>query len=225
MRTKLIFTSQNGRMLPRIEHAWPGTIEQLGERHHFYDKVLALGELPEPGDWPPILALSEEAKIPSIWRRANPSPLEENAAALLTALAYSGREYWVTLILAFFRALDLEVKLQGRPRAAHPRERIDFVRGIEIDHAKEKLREGFRIKQRAKRKGGFTSDDQEIARALQQKDYDDTEVKALLVATTLQDAACRYYLATKGKALNIELQSVRNSYSRYKKSPWRQKVT
>ena len=220
MRTKLIFTSQDGQMLPRIEHVWPGTIEQLGNRSHYFDKVLALAELPKPGDLPLILALSRGANIPSIERRAQPSPLEENAAALLTALAYSGRENWVTLVSEFFRAHGLEVKLRGRPRM-HPKECTDAVRGIEIDHAKERLREGFRIKQRGIRKGGFASDD-EIANALRIEGYNAAEVEALLDAKTLQDAACRCY---QGKARNTGLQGVRNSYSRYKKSPWRQKVT
>lgn len=217
-QTELIFTSylEDRKMLARIEHLFPGCIERLADRSHFLESLLAQAGLPASEEWHMILALSQRENITSIWKRAHPSTLETNAAALLTALAFSSSEQWVKLIRGFFKAHGLEPGIRGR-RAVYPKDRTDFRRGIHIDDAIERLEPGFQFKSHAKLRGGFSSDDEEIATALENQGYNRVEISALLTAATVQDAACKCYFATEGKKLSITLKGIQNSYARYKR--------
>jgi hypothetical protein len=90
-KTKLVLSQYGGR-------AFVGA--QVPYQHGFFlrqvalfDKLLSLAELPAPGEFPKILALSAENGIPAVWRRARASVLENDAAALLTALACSSKKH------------------------------------------------------------------------------------------------------------------------------------
>ena len=162
-----------------------------------------------------------DANMPCIWERARPSKLEAMATALITVLAFSGREHWVSVIRTFLKNYGLEVKLRGRPRI-HPTESRDLIRGMVIDRVIERLRAGFEIQRQARLKGGYSSGNEDIRSALKLEGHSDLETKAIVQARTLQDAACRYYYYAKTKQETVILKGVRNSYSRYKASRERQ---
>jgi hypothetical protein len=212
---KLFFKSYNGENLTGVEVPFPGKFELLRQSGRFMDGLMILAGLPRDEDLPQILAIAQREQMPTIKRRAGPSPLEINATALLTALAFSSTEQWTDLILEFFKAHGLGRSVRGRPRV-YLRDGADFQRGLLIDRHAKRLEAGFQLRLQARLKGGFSSDDKEIGIALKDHGYNDIEIKALLVAKSLQDAACRLYFATEGKALNVALKGIRNSHARYK---------
>jgi hypothetical protein len=214
-KTKLIFNTYDNRELTGVELPWRGSIGIVGRQTRFYDSVEALAELPKREELPKILQASRRVGIPSIWNRARPSALESSAAALLTALAFSGRKQWVPLIRQFFKTHGLKVGLRGRPRL-HPRQLKHMVRGIEIDHMVARLQKGFETRTRLRRLGGFNSGDEEIAAKLKTQGYSQSETDVIVRGATLQDAACRLYHATTGKRENVKLDAIRNSYAKYK---------
>jgi hypothetical protein len=217
-RTELLMQEFGDRAFVGVDLPWRGLIKTVARQIHFFDQILALAELPEFEQWPNILAVSQRYSIPSMWRRVRPSLLENNAAALLTALAFSSRTQKLQLISDFFKAHGLTQDLRGRP-CLRTEETKDIVRGIQIDKAIAQLQQGFHIKLRAKKRGGFGSGNERISSKLRSLGCDETEITATLDGRTLQDAGCRLYLATTGRSdENITLKSIRNSYARYKRA-------
>jgi hypothetical protein len=214
-KTKLMIQEWNGRVVVGVDLPWREKLKIVARESRFFDQVLEMAELPDPDQWPNRLDASQRFNIPAIWSRVYPSSLEINAAALLTALAFTNRKDWPRLIIAFFKAHKLTHGLRGRPILNHWL-RTDSVRGIQIDKLITKLREGYQIKLTAKRRGGFASDDEQIAESLSDHGYNGTEIKAILKSKMLQDAGCRLYLELHKAEENVSLMAIRNSYARYK---------
>jgi hypothetical protein len=208
-------STYRGRKITGVELPWRGSIDIVVRQSRFFDSVLALAGLPKSEEWTKILQLSKQYDIPVIWERARPSVLENDVAALLTGLAFSGRSRKLTLIQQFFKFHDLKAGLRGRPRL-HPRELTDTVRGIRVDKLIAELAEGFAIKQRAKRTGGFASGHEPISAELKARGYGDQETVAILQGATPQDAALRLYFARFGKRENVTPKGIQNSYAAYK---------
>lgn len=219
-QTKLRPQQWNGRTYIGVDLPWRERVEIIAQQNRFFDQVLAMAELPEHHEWPEILAVSQRYGIQSIWNRVRPSPLESNAAALLTGLAFTNHKEWVQLVRTFFKAHNLTPSsLRGRPRL-HPRDVKDMTRGLQIGKLIEQLEEGFEVKLSAKKGGGFASDDEQVAKELKTHGYGDKEVKATLKGKTLQDAGCRLYLAVSCETdATVALHTIRNSYARYKSLP------
>jgi hypothetical protein len=215
-RQAKLFSTFDGRELLGVELPWRGSIRTVGRQTGFYDSVLALSELPKPEDLPVILRLSQQSGIASIWNRVRASRLENDAAALLTALAFSGRKQWVPLIRQFFKIHDLRVGLRGRP-PLHATQIKAMVRGIQIDDLMARLSKGFQIRTQLKLAGGFSSDEELVATELKIQGYNQAEIDAIVRGATLQDAAVCLYHATTGKRENVTLDAIRNSYARYKR--------
>jgi hypothetical protein len=214
-QAQLISQRGNGQVLVGVDLPWRGSIKVVAKQNGFFDQILALAELPASDRWPEILAVSRRSGIPSIWRRARPSLLENNAAALLTGLAFSNQRHWPRLIKSFFRDNNLTAGLRGRP-TLHPGEVKDMRRGVQIDKLKAKLQEGFQIKLKAKRGGGYASDDGQLAKDLRNRGYGYREIETILKSKTIQDAACRLYWEIDDEKENVSLKGIRNSWARYK---------
>jgi hypothetical protein len=214
---ELIFNSYDGRLIASVQFPWRNSINRIAAQHRFYDAVLSLAELPGEERLREILAASQQADTRVLWQRVGPSLLETNAAALLTALAFSSREHWPDIIAEFLEAFDLTQDLRGRPNA-DPKTATVIVRGIQIYKAMQRLKRGFEVTHQARRIARFGSDDAEIAISLKKQGYDEPEVQALLVGKTLQDAACRYIVETtdlNGK--RGALKTARNCIAQYKR--------
>jgi hypothetical protein len=219
-QTNLISQEWNDRVFTGVDLPWRGSPEIVATQGRFFDQVLALAGIPEHDQLPKILAISEQHDMPLIWRRARLSPLENSAAAVLTALAFTHHKDWPQLIKAFFKSHNLSAGLRGgRPRL-HPRDMKDMDRGIQIDNLIARLEKGFEIKLSAKRVGGFASGDEQTAVKLRDLGYDGKEIKEILKSKTLQDAGCRLFLAIPRKnGESVDLHTIRNSYARYKLLP------
>jgi hypothetical protein len=215
-RTELLTQEFGGRAFVGIDLPWRGSPKIVARVSRFFDRILEMAELPEPEQWAMILAVSQRYSIPSIWSRVRPSLLENNAAALLTALAFSNRKDWPKLIIAFFKAHKLTHGLRGRP-VLNSRDRTDSLRGIQIDKLITKLRNGYQSKSTAKRKGGFASGDEQVAEQLTNHGYSAKQTQTILESRTLQDAGCRLYLELHKGEENVSLMAIRNSYARYKR--------
>jgi hypothetical protein len=215
----LVFGEYEGRKTTAVQFQWRNSIELVAAQHHFYDTILALAELPPLEELPIILAASQQAKIPSIWRRIRPSPLEYNAAALLTALAFSKKERRSYIIDKFLEAHNLIVDLRGRPRVA-PDKTMATVRGIEVHKIMQRFQVGFELLDQARRKGGFDNKLDAIAAELKTRGYEELEVDTLVGAKSLQDAACKYFVETNSgfRKQKGKLKLVRNDYARYEKT-------
>jgi hypothetical protein len=209
-KTKLVFSSGE---FPSTGVQLPYRGDIVARQVRFYDEALALAELPKPDEWRALAQVSMQSGIGSILRRSRPSHLESGAAALLTALAFSGRRQWVQLIRQFFKNHSLKVGLRGRPRI-HPKQHKDVLRGILIDRLIARLDGGWRAK--LKHGVGTNRSSEALEDELKAQGYDSREVQVIFKAKTIQDAACHLYCATDGKKENIELKGVRNSYARYK---------
>jgi len=215
-QTNLKAHEWNGRTYIGADLPWRGSPKIVARQGQFFDQILALAELPERDELPRILAVAQRSGISSIWRRVSPSLLENNAAALLTALAFSNRRDWVRLVRTFFKTHNLTPGLRGRPRLQHPTAGRDTVRGIQIDKLMAKLKKGFAFKLSAKKSCGFAGEAEQPATKLRKHGYNDKEIKAILDSKTLQDAGCRLHLAIYGEEDNVDLKGIRNSYTRYK---------
>jgi hypothetical protein len=206
----------NGRVYIGVDLPWRESIELAAKQSRLFDQILALAELPPCEEWPKILALSQKYGMPSVLRRARPSVLENNVAALLTALAFSNHRDWPRLIRDFFKIHSLAGGLPGRPHV-HPAMLRDVVRGVQIEKLVEKLRDGFQIKSRAEERGRCGDNGEGLSVRLKSLGYDEKERKAILKGKTLQDAACRFYHSIYGGAENCELKAIQNSYATYKR--------
>jgi hypothetical protein len=214
---ELIFGSYEGRKTTAVQIPWRKSKNSVARQSEFYDSILALAELPPQMELPKILAISQQANMPSIWQRMRASSLESNAAALLTALAFSGREHRNYIVDQFLKAHDLRVDLRGRPRV-DPRKAIAIVRGIEIQKIMQRFEEGFELVDKARRTGGFRREASVIAAELTKNGYDNLDVRTLLVAKSLQDAACKYFVENHPdlKGRKGALKRVQNSIATYK---------
>jgi hypothetical protein len=180
----------------------------------FLDKVLAQAELAEPSDWSKIVTVGRG--VPSIRRLMQHSPLEMNAAILFTALAYSPKNQWRTIIQKFFKECGLDGEIpRGRPRS-NPSEVTALVCGKLIAGYEVKLNPGYKIKTAAQKRGGFDSDDDQIATKLAASGYDKEQIASILAASSAGDAACRYFEKIQGTPRR-HLKTIRNIYSEYKK--------
>ena len=217
---ELLFGSYEDRKTTAVQFLWPrpDSLERLAAQHQFYDSILAWAELPATSEWPKILKVSRRARLPSIWQRVHPSPLESSAAALLTALAFSSRKHRTYIVGQFLKAHGLTRNLPGRPRVA-PGKTLAIVRGIQIQKLMQRFQEGFEMVIQARRRGGF-SDDAAITTELKKKGYNNLEAQVLLVAKTLQDAACKYFVETSPdlKGRRGALKVAQNSIALYKKT-------
>jgi hypothetical protein len=214
-KPKLIIQEPNGRVAVGVDLPWRGSVAIVARESRLFDQIMKMAELPEPEQWSNILAVSQRYNIPSIWSRVRPSLLESNAAALLTALAFSNQKDWPGLIVEFFKAHKLTHGLRGRP-VLNPRARTDTIRGIRIDELIAHLRKGYQVKLTAKRKGGFASGDEQVVKELSKYGYTTKAAQAILKSRTLQDAGCRLYLELHKAGENVSLMAIRNSYARYK---------
>lgn len=213
---KLQIQSADNSLSPYVEIPWPGSLELLRQQVQTWDAVMNLAKLPPPEEYNRILEASCRAKLPAIWRRAQASPLEILAASVFTALVLSNRRGRQRIISQLLNRYGWALNLPGRPRTdLASGDDIVHLRGREIDHIVEKLRPGFQIKQRARRKGGFSGGDEQIAEQLKEAGYPELLIKVLLEARTLQDAACRLYNRMPGK-VHVNLRTIRNNYSTYK---------
>src|SRR5580700_10765113 len=126
---QLIFGSYENRRTTAVQLPLRKSTALNDKQHQVYDSILALAELPPEKEWTKILTVSQAENIPSIWRRVRLSPLESNAAALITALAFSSGGHRTKIVEQFLEAHDLLVDLRGRP-PVNPRKTMAFLRGI-----------------------------------------------------------------------------------------------
>lgn len=194
-KVELVFDSYEGRKTTAVQFPWRNSIERVAAQNHFYDTILALAELPPREELPKILAVSQHANIPSIWQRVRPSPLESDAAALLTALAFSSREHRTYIVDQFLEAHNLVVDLRGRPRVT-PDKTMAMVRGLQVQKIMLRLRDGFQMVDQARRKGEFGLVADAIASQMRTRGYEELEIRILVDAKSLQDAACKYFVET-----------------------------
>jgi hypothetical protein len=93
-----------------------------------------------------------------------------------------------------------------------------IVRGIQIKEIMQEFQAGFEIVSQARRKGGL-SRDAEITAELKRNGCDDRAVEALLNAKSLQDAACKHFVANnpnlRGRKGSLKL--AQNGIAIYKK--------
>jgi hypothetical protein len=180
----------------------------------YMDKVLAQAELAEPSEWSKILAVQQN--LPSVRRLTQHSPLEMNAAVLFTTLAFSPQSQWRIVIQKFFTECGLGAEIpRGRPRLNSSKVTA-LACGKLIEGVQTKLNLGFAIKTAAKRKGGFSSGDDQITAKLTDCGYDNQEIVAMLAARNVQDAACRYFENIRGTP-HRSLKTIRNIFSEYKR--------
>jgi hypothetical protein len=214
---ELVFGSYEGRKTTAVQIPWRKS-KHVAAQNQFYESVLALARLPSQNELPKILAVAQQANIPSIWQRVCPSSLESNAAALLTALALSSRRHRSYIVDQFLKAHHLSVDLRGRPRV-DPRKSMVFVRGIQIENLTQQFQLGFEIMGQVRRKAGARNDPTAITAELRMKGYDDLAVETLLGPKSVQDAACKYFVANdpnlRGRKSALKL--VQNAVAAYKK--------
>jgi hypothetical protein len=179
----------------------------------YMDKVLAQAEIAEPSQWSKIVAVRRD--VPSVRRLMQHSPLEMNAAILFTTLAFSPQSQWRTIIQNFFKECGLDAEIpRGRPRL-NPSKVTVLACGKLIEKAQTELKHGFAIKAVATRKGDFSSDDEHITAKLRACGYHDQQIAAILEATSIGDAACRYFQKAQGPS-HRRLKRIRNIFSEYK---------
>jgi len=180
----------------------------------FLDKVLAQADLAEPSEWSKIVAVGRD--VPSIRRLMQHSPLEMNAAILLTTLAFSPQNQRRTIIRKFFKECGLDAEIpRGRPRL-NPSEVSALVCGKLIEGYEMKLKPGYQIKRAAQKSGGFDSGDEQISSKLNACGYDKQEIEAIRSASSAGDAACRYFEKIQG-ASHRAPKTIRNIFSEYKR--------
>ncbi len=213
-RAELFFSQNNSQVSVGVQFRYEDG--RVKEQLEFFEQMLALAELPTPDDLPKILAMSRENGLPSIWKRSRASTLENNAAALLTALAFASEKQQIKLLRDFFRVYGFKTGFRGRSRV-HPTEATDVVRGIQIDRMMAKLLDGFKLAKATKGTVGSGNVKQRTLIQLRNKGYEEREIDAILIGKTLQDAACRQYHQTVGKQENVDLKAIRNSYAQFKK--------
>ncbi len=215
-QVKLIVEKVDGKRRVRVRFPWrsPALFPQLNA---VYDSIMELADLPENKELPRILEAAARHELPSIWRRVSPSRLEHTAVVVFTALAFSSKGKWPRLVTKLLRDNGWYVKLPaGRPTVL-PEHATDVLRGKQIDTIKKTLARGLRVKQEARRKGGYASDDQEIERKLQGFGYGSNEVMAIMKKASLNAAACYcWYRANTPKG--VTLRAIQNGYARYLKS-------
>jgi len=193
-KPRLIFTSSERRTSTAIELPWLGSLEATAKQISVFDQVLPLFE--------------------GIGRnRLSPT----DAAALVTGLLASNPEDARTLIQEFSDANPMLPKPKGRPHKPIDQTTKAF-RGKQIDETMVILEPGFRVMQESKLKSGRETDDAQARASLRAMNYNPTQTDAILHGRTLQDAAIKYFYTTHKKTENIELASLRNDYSSYKKS-------
>jgi hypothetical protein len=200
----------------------PGSkaIKILGKQNQFYDRILTFAGLPEQEDLPKILQLAQESGIPAIWHRARPSRLEEHAATLFTALAFSNRRKTARLVRTLFHDLGIGVELRGRPRKTAAKLKYNIA-GPEIDKLVLRLGPGFNIKRRIMRRGGYESGSEfcegELKRS--RSHYQKAEIKAIVRQKTAQAAAYSLYQAKihTEDGVSLSLDTIRANHNRYKR--------
>jgi len=140
-----------------------------------------------------------------------------DAAALVTGLLASNPEDARNLIREFADANPILPKPKGRPHKSIDQTTKVF-RGKQIDEAIAILEPGFRVEQESKLKSGHDTHDEQARASLRAMTYDHPQIEAIVDGRTLQDAAIKYIFKIHKKTENIELASLRNDYSSYKKS-------
>ena len=200
-----------------VELPWPGSLELLRRQLQLWERVMVMAQLPPPEEHSRILALSCQGGLPSIWRRAQASPLEQLAVAFITALVLSNRKRRQQIVSQFLKRFDWALNLPGRPKRDSAMEMsVVCRRGREIDDLVERLSAGFRIKQRAQRRGGYSSGGEKVAVKLNARGYHELEVNALLQTMTLQEAACKLCHQSQ-RNIYVSLKTIQNSYAQYKR--------
>jgi hypothetical protein len=211
---KLVFSESDGKKRLRVEHQWR-SIENLRQMTQVHDSVMDFAELPRNEDLPRMIDAAAAYGLPSISRRASPSPLEHEAALFITALASSSSKHWVQIVRHFLNQHGWHVDLHGRPEVP-PDEVTDSFRGREIDRISAKLQKGFEIKRDAERRRRRGTDDDAIETALQSAGYNSDEIKAIMQARSLEVAACHLWIRTQ--KLHMNPRTIQNSYARYRQS-------
>jgi hypothetical protein len=189
---------------------------RVKEQIEFFENMLAQAELPGLDELPKILVVSQANGLASTWRRSRASTLENNAAALLTALAFVNQKQQIILLKDFFRAYGFKTGSRGRSHV-HPDQAKDVVRGHQIDRLMGRLQDGFRLARLPKRIVKLDDVTKRLRTQLGNMGYDEQEIEAILKGRTLQDAAYRQYHQTVGNQENVDLKAIQNSYSRFKK--------
>jgi hypothetical protein len=209
-RVKLILPE--GQSMMAVEHT--GLDPRFGQ---FRDRLEALCGLPNQDDLPRILEVSNASALPAIWGRARLPPLEEKAIVIFVALAFSSKNRRLRWLQEFFKHEGWQIDLRGRPRL-DPRDEdpLPVMRGLQIDRIIGRLKPGYLLKAQLKTKGGYNSDDEQIAKRLEGQGRDADEIKAIMEARSLQDAACRYFCETQ-HGMNVSRKSVRNDYAKFKR--------
>jgi len=200
----------------RVEHRWSGSFAPIQHFQQFRDKLEALCGLPRQEELPRILELSTANSIPSIWQRARLSALEEKAIAIFSVLIFSSNKCRSDVLREFFQREKWQVDLRGRPTLDLRAEELRPVtRGIEIERVIARLTPGYQINVQAKKNRGYASGKGKIVKQLKARGFEEQEVKAIVKARSVQDAACLYFYSTQ-RDIHVSLQSIRNDYAKFK---------
>lgn len=190
------------------------TPERWRKESNFSQKLQALATLPPNDKLDEIDAVSERLKIPEIWRRARLSLLEHEFMALTDVLISSTEKQWIPVIKEFLKDHGWKADLRGRPKLA-PENIAAMRRGPVIDEIARRLGRGFELKEKLKKKKGYTSDDECLAPRIGELGYERNEIKAILKGRTLASAACIYYkLRYEPEVFNKK--TILNSYQKYR---------
>jgi len=202
---------QKGQSSMSVEHAsFDPRFQQ------FTDRLEALCGLPSREELPRILEVSNSRALPTIWRRARLSPLEEKAIVLFVVLAFSSNERRPGLVREFFKHEGWGIDIRGRPRLDPRDEDLrPLMRGLQIEKIIARLMPGFLFKAQAKEKGGYDSGEKQIAEGLKGQGFYERETKAIMEGRSAQDAACRYFCASQS-GVNVSCKSIRNDYAKFK---------
>ena len=201
--TRLVYDANKRKVVTRVEHEWQG-IERYRALGHLWDRILALAELPPNEELRQIWEISCQNKLPSILRRASPSPLETLAVMLITTLADSSSKEWKKTISRFLVQHGWRIDTPGRP-IGNPKLTKVFCRGQIIVGIIERLKPGFQMKKTA----------EQVRLLLRSQCYDEDEIKAIRSNPTLEGAAFSYYRKKyKDKA---SLKTIGNGWSIYKR--------
>jgi hypothetical protein len=212
-RARLIALHSAGGVTHRVKKTWR-SFEDFRKESQFEDYLLSLAELPALEELAKINALAIQNELPEISRRAKLSRLEDEALALLRSVISSPERYWIRSLRTFLKNHGWKADLRGSPKK-HPLELEDRRRGEIIVPILPRLKKGFDLKLREKKKPGYLSDNDVIKPKLRNLGYDDEEIQAILRGRELHSAAC-YYYRTKYEP-QVPPKTILNSYRRFLK--------
>jgi hypothetical protein len=202
------------RISHRVEKPWR-KFKSFRKEQQFEEHLTSLAGLPSGDRLVTILEIAERNQLPEIARRATPSPLENEFLALIAALISSPEKNWVQLLRDFLADHGWKAELRGSP-PKHPLELTDRRRGEKIDEIVPRLKKGFDLKSKEKRKRGYSSSSEVIGPKLHNLGYDDQEIEAILRRRELHSAACYVYRSKHEP--QVTPKTILNSYERFSKT-------